>query len=132
MPTFTVLGLPATKGSTRSFVNPRTGKVVTKADCQRLPEWTQAVGWAAKAARLTVAPRSVGVSVFALFEFKRPSRAKRRRFPTVRPDGDKLARGLLDALSGIAYFDDSQVVSLSVEKRYGAVTQAIVTVERME
>jgi len=46
--TFTVLGAPATKGSTRSFV--RGGRVVTLADAKTLGAWTQAAKWAAKAA----------------------------------------------------------------------------------
>lgn len=131
MPTFTILGLPATKGSTRSFINPRTRTVVTLPDAKRLGEWTQAAGWAARAARLPLLPRSDAVSVYALFEFVRPQSAKRRGFPTVKPDGDKLIRALLDALTGIGYVDDAQVVDVIVSKRYGPQTQTTVTVERV-
>lgn len=34
------------------------------------------------------------------------------------PTFDKLLRGLLDALTGIAYKDDSQVIDISAEKVY--------------
>lgn len=39
-------------------------------------------------------------------------------FPTSRPDADNYAKLLMDALNGICYRDDSQVVTLSVYKRY--------------
>lgn len=41
------------------------------------------------------------------------------KYPIVRPDIDKLTRAILDALTGIVYKDDSQVVELDVKKRYG-------------
>lgn len=38
--------------------------------------------------------------------------------PTKKPDCDNIAKAILDALNGIAYHDDSQVVTLAVEKWY--------------
>ena len=38
--------------------------------------------------------------------------------PTKKPDCDNIAKIVLDALNGIAYHDDSQVVELVVQKRY--------------
>lgn len=40
-----------------------------------------------------------------------------QNLPTRRPDVDKLARAVLDALTGIVYHDDSQVVRLNAIKR---------------
>ena len=40
------------------------------------------------------------------------------RWPWKKPDADKLARHTLDALTGVIYADDGQVVSLLAEKRY--------------
>lgn len=40
-------------------------------------------------------------------------------YPTVKPDVLKLARAVEDALSGIAYRDDAQIVTELLEKRYG-------------
>ena len=40
------------------------------------------------------------------------------RSPTVKPDVDKLARAIMDALTGVAYVDDSHVTRLLVLKRY--------------
>ena len=38
--------------------------------------------------------------------------------PTKKPDLDNIAKLILDSLNGVAYTDDSQVVSLTIEKRY--------------
>ena len=38
---------------------------------------------------------------------------------TKKPDLDNLAKAVLDALNGIAFADDSQIVKLNMEKRYG-------------
>lgn len=40
------------------------------------------------------------------------------RWHTGKPDADNLAKAVLDALNGILYEDDSQVVMLAVTKRY--------------
>lgn len=38
--------------------------------------------------------------------------------PIKRPDADNIAKTVLDALNGIAYYDDSQIVEVTVKKRY--------------
>jgi len=58
------------------------------------------------------------VSVDLMFMLRRP-RTVVRQSPIVRPDLDKLVRAVLDALTGVAYQDDSQVVRLNAEKQYG-------------
>lgn len=40
-------------------------------------------------------------------------------FPTTRPDSTKLLRGVEDALTGVVWHDDGQVVEQMVSKRYG-------------
>lgn len=122
---FLIPGRPACKGSTVSF--PYRGRIVTKTDSENLKAWTRAVGIAAIAAGVHILPLGTGVAVTVDYEFERPARA-RRAFPCVRPDCDKLARALLDSLTGVAYFDDGQVVTLSVTKRYGPATLARVRV----
>lgn len=58
------------------------------------------------------------VDVVATFYLARPKTVKREH-PTVPPDVDKLARGLLDALQLAKLItSDAQVVDLTVRKRY--------------
>jgi Holliday junction resolvase RusA-like endonuclease len=53
--------------------------------------------------------------------------------PSKRPDADNLAKTVLDALSGVSYRDDGQIVDLHVRKRYavGAAPCSIVEVEEL-
>jgi len=72
----------------------------------------------ALAARLSgVKPLEGGVGIEIVFRVRRPKTVK-RDFPTVAPDLDKYIRGVLDALTGIAYQDDSQVIDIKAEKVY--------------
>lgn len=43
-----------------------------------------------------------------------------RTFPTKKPDADNIAKAVLDALNGIAYTDDAQVIGLDVSKYWCA------------
>ena len=49
--------------------------------------------------------------------------------PTIKADADNLAKSVLDALNGVAYKDDSQVVSLFVEKWYNPEPAVIVKIQ---
>lgn len=41
--------------------------------------------------------------------------------PAKKPDIDNLAKSIMDAVNGIAYYDDKQVVTLHVSKKYSDV-----------
>lgn len=41
--------------------------------------------------------------------------------PTVKPDIDNIAKSVKDALEKIAYRNDSQVISLTIEKKYAEI-----------
>lgn len=49
--------------------------------------------------------------------------------PTQKPDCDNIAKICLDALNGIAYYDDSQVIGLCVIKRYAEAPRVEITLE---
>jgi Holliday junction resolvase RusA-like endonuclease len=67
------------------------------------------------------AGKHVPVAVVMDFYMARPpSIPKKRSHLVVKPDLDKLIRATSDALSGILYADDAQVVDLSVRKHYGS------------
>ncbi len=109
MATFFVPGVPATKGSWKAL---RNGKL--RPDNAREKPWALAVAWSAKAARVEQVDGPVIVELVCYFPRpKRPTHA----FPS-RNDVDKLARSTLDALTGIAWRDDQQVVELRVSKAY--------------
>ena len=126
---FEVPGPFGVKGSTVSFRDRRNGQIRTKTDSKHGKSFLSAVRWAAKTAGVTRIPKGRGVSVSVMYSFARPKgRDRQRADPCVRPDVDKLSRELLDALTGIAYDDDGQVVALSVRKIYGDPVRARVIV----
>jgi len=125
---FEVPGPFATKGSTFSFKD-RRGIVRTKTDSKHGKTFATAVQWAAKQAGVTMIEKGRGVSLQVVYGFERPKGRDRWRLdPCVRPDVDKLVRALLDALTGIAYHDDGQVVALSVRKIYAPTVRAKVII----
>jgi crossover junction endodeoxyribonuclease RusA len=98
-----------------------------------LPEWRERVAWAVRAAAKTWRCSTEAVVVTLVFYLAQPRRND-RLYPTVPPDIDKLARGVLDALqtSG-AIADDAQVCDLVLSKRYcaNANTQGVeITLQR--
>lgn len=66
------------------------------------------------------------------FFLPRPrSLPKRVEFPTTRPDLDNFAKAVLDALRGVIYRDDAQIVHLSVSKHYNDVPGVSIRLWRM-
>jgi len=109
MISFRVDGIPATKGSWKVA---RRGKL--RPDNVRERPWASAVAWSAKAA----GARVVNGPVIVLIDLYYPRPKKPTHpFPS-RSDVDKAARSILDALTGVAWIDDQQVVVLRVTKRY--------------
>jgi len=49
--------------------------------------------------------------------------------PTGKPDCDNLAKAVMDGCNGVMYFDDAQIVALSVRKRYGLVPHVSVIID---
>jgi Holliday junction resolvase RusA-like endonuclease len=76
----------------------------------------------------------VWLTIEAHFAWPRSwSAAKREanRWHTARPDYDNIAKIVSDALSGIAWLDDSQAASASVHKLYGEVAELRVRIGRL-
>ena len=121
---FEVLGTPVTQGSTRAFVR-GTRAIVTHDKREPLLNWRASIAQAAQlAANSAKAPPGTPVSVSVLFRLQRPKSApKRVTEVTTKPDVDKLARAALDALTGVLWADDSQVVSLHAQKEYAGAAQ---------
>lgn len=116
---FNVAGTPVPQGSTKAFVvNGRA--VTTSTSGQNLKHWRQSIAQAAQDARKgQFADRGVPVTVSLEFRLQRPKSApKRVTHPTSKPDLDKLIRASLDALTGVVFADDSQVVRLTTTKNY--------------
>lgn len=123
---FHVIGHPVPQGSMTAV---RAGKYVTMRHTQggALAVWRASI-------RLQVAdmePTREPVALALNFKLKRPNThfglAHGKRYvkpdfryavPASTPDLDKLIRAVMDALTGVLYFDDKQVYSLAAQKVY--------------
>lgn len=137
-------GIPVPGGSKRGFI-PKgwTRPVIVDANKKTKP-WMQACKAAAieatKADPRFPVPRGTPLVVNFIFIMPRIGghfgsgknagvlKPNAPTFPTVKPDATKLMRSTEDALTGILWSDDCQVVSPRPLKIYGTVPGALVTV----
>lgn len=137
---FTVHGKPEPAGSKRGFV--RGGKVIVTDANRNSRPWKALVTDAAIQAMMTGdpngqsrvleigAPLEGPLRLAITFYVQRPKghynksglRPSAPRYPTVRPDLLKLARGVEDAMTGIIYDDDAQITEELLFKRYSSPT----------
>ena len=111
MISFRVDGQPIPQGSMKVI----NGHII-HSQGSALAAWRSAIGLSAKAAGAK--PTLEAVSMTLIFIMNKP-RTVTRLDPTVPPDLDKLVRAALDALTSIAYKDDSQVIEIRAMKVYG-------------
>lgn len=52
-------------------------------------------------------------------------------YPTKKPDADNVVKAIFDALNGVVWHDDTQVVEIVVRKRYAAVPGVGVAISRV-
>ena len=118
---FRVAGIPRPGGSKRAIVNKYTGRAVVVDMAGGAGEsWTEAVAAEARAAADFHGKIESGVALHLdlLFLMPRPKSAKRGALPITRPDVLKLARRTEDAMTGVLYHDDAQIVRESLAKGY--------------
>lgn len=126
---FTVWGPAAPKGAVRPVPIRKGGTIVGSRlteDGTRSRPWQALVRDAARQAVGSDAipfPRETPLAVRALFWLPAPKSLPKRR-PSApvgqRVDLDKLVRGLLDAMTGVCYADDGQIVDVCARKAYAA------------
>lgn len=115
---FFVPGIPVPKGSAKSFWNKKAHKIVTMQDNRdKQQPWSSLISMMAQAQGLRPSERPCKLSMD--FVFPRPKGHLRSngyelkpsapKHHIGKPDLDKLKRCVQDALTGIAYRDDSQV-----------------------
>lgn len=120
-----VRGQPAPKGSMVPFLDKEGKPFLTEKRNSSSRQWQRDVRtvlqlyWTGPPIGVQRATMLRPVAVVLTFDLlKPPSAPKYRDHPTVTPDIDKLARGVLDAMHGIVIVDDRQIVRLEVAKRY--------------
>jgi Holliday junction resolvase RusA-like endonuclease len=135
---FIVHGLAEPAGSKRAFTNPKTGRtIVTDANAKAGP-WKREVTEAAVEAMNGNLLLDGPLVLTLAFYVPRPKghfgkkglRPSAPAYPAVKPDLTKLVRGVEDALTGIVYRDDAQIVVQRFQKLYGEPARVIVYIDR--
>jgi Holliday junction resolvase RusA-like endonuclease len=125
--TFSVEGIPVAKGRPRFK---RVGNFVQTYTPNKTATWEEIVRQAAKNAMGTTDLLETPVTMALYFRLPMPqSWSKKRKegalkgleAPTKKPDWDNLGKAVSDALNGVIFKDDSQIVSAHVRKIYSAV-----------
>ena len=115
-------GVPRPKGSKQQFL--ATNKAgqqygVMREDSKGLGAWRSVVALSARAAKIEAKhpgwSNREAVVLSLEFVFPRPKKPS-NQYPPI--DLDKLLRTVFDALTGIIYADDKQVVRVEMTKRY--------------
>ena len=134
---FFVPGQPVGKGRPRATVRAGRARLYTPAKTEKYEARVALFAQQAMAGRPVMAG-PVALSVTALFPIPTSWPKKRQAAAragteqhTKRPDADNCAKAILDGLNGVVWKDDSQVVTLSIEKRYSDRPGVLVTVEEV-
>ena len=139
---FVAFGTPKAAGSKRGFVLPGTKRVIITDDNPKSRPWknqvAQAAGLAMDGRQLFNGPLSVEMR----FMVARPkghfgknglnATGRASPYPAKKPDALKLARGVEDAMSGVVYRDDAQIVHEVLTKEYGEPERVEVTMTELD
>lgn len=134
---FTIPGDPAGKGRPKFT---RSGHAYTPKETVNY-ETLVKLSFKQKYPGLKPVEKDVAMLVTIKAYYKIPASASKKRQqamreglirPTKKPDWDNIGKIVCDALNGIAYYDDSQVVAVTVEKLYSDTPRVEVEIEVME
>ena len=123
---FVIDGKPQGKARARTFYNPKLGRVQSMTpentvlyENQIKHRYVQQAGarWFNK--------EPLAMYITAYYPIPKSTTKKDRQlicsgklYPTKKPDADNVAKVICDALNGVAYGDDTQIIKLSILKAY--------------
>lgn len=128
----TIFGVPVGKGRARST---KDGRHYTPAKTRAYEDQVRTL---AKLAMGRAPPHgepiALSVSIYLTVpqswaQWKRDAALSGAVLPTGKPDASNVVKAVEDGMNGIVYADDSQVVSLTVTKRYATDPRVEVTAE---
>jgi crossover junction endodeoxyribonuclease RusA len=119
-----VPGRPIPQGSTKAYLPKGHSRPIVTADNTKTKPWRADIQ---AHTRAVVGPHilipTAPVELALVFVMPRRAAEPKRNTPphTRKPDLDKLIRAVLDALTGIVFTDDAQVVQVYASKRTAAI-----------
>lgn len=124
---FVVHGVAQSKGSARAFVPKGWTRPIITTTNRGLKDWEHLVRDGASRAMISRKGALLEGALLAALWFRLPrpkSLGKHITHHTKRPDLDKLTRAALDAMTGVVYHDDGQVVRIESTKQYADIGQS--------
>lgn len=130
---FTVPGAPASKGRPR--FDRRTGRAYTPETTVNAENW---IKW--HATQVFSAPLTGALVVKISARFPIPKSWNKTKTadaligvirPTTGKDADNIAKAVCDAMNGVAYLDDAQIVDLKVAKWYSGDPAVHITIKEL-
>ena len=138
MVTFEVPGDPHGKGRPKFA---RRGNFVQTYTDKKTTSYEDLVRFHANIAMVDLAPLESAVAVYIYIKLAVPKSYSKKRTeaclsglerPTKKPDWDNVAKSICDAMNGIVYMDDTQIVDAHVTKVYAANAGVDVGVKEIE
>jgi Holliday junction resolvase RusA-like endonuclease len=124
MISFEIPGPPQGKARARTFFNNKAGHM-TSITPEKTVLYENLIKMCYRQVSDYISDKPLKVYIQAYFEpaksttkLKKDLMLHHKIRPTKKPDIDNVAKVVLDALNGVAYKDDTQVVSLDVQKYY--------------
>ncbi len=126
---FVTYGAVVGQGSMVALISKSTGKAIVKQGT-RLIAWRDTVGYGARRA-MRGRPKLEGPLELCVWFYLPRRKSVTRDRPSVKPDLDKLVRAIGDAMEGIVYANDSQIVRVLAEKFYGKRSRVEISVSEL-
>ena len=132
---FTVEGTPVGKGRPKFA---RRGNFVSTYTPTKTRDYETLIAEAARQAMGSSEPLKTPVAAYIYITVPIPQSYSKKRStacldglerPCKKPDADNILKAYFDAMNGIVYEDDSQIVNIYATKRYGAVGMVEVLVK---
>ena len=135
---FIVEGKPQGKARARTFYDKRVGKMRSITP-EQTKSYEDLIRWSYKAVGgKYLGEKTLQVDIQAFYPIPKSfNRAKTNAAqsaflrPTTKPDCDNIIKVVLDALNGVAYYDDKQVICVSCNKYYGETGYIKITIEEI-
>lgn len=123
---FVIDGKPQGKARARTFYNPKLGRVQSMTPENTVLYENQIKHcYVQQAGARWFNKEPLAMYITAYYPIPKSTTKKDRQlicsgklYPTKKPDADNVAKVICDALNGVAYGDDTQIIKLSILKAY--------------
>lgn len=136
MITFLIPGSPQGKARARTYYNANLKRTITMTP-DKTANYENLIKLSfiqQKPAEFEQLSGELRMEIKAFYQVPKSASKKVKQFmleghtrPTKKPDADNVIKVIADALNGIAYYDDRQIVELSISKHYSEIPRVVVT-----